>query len=125
VFDLKRMTMLVALLVAGTVTLVAAAVLRDPLRPPSGYGTRLAAPVVHDAEAAWVLQSLIFGEERAVAVIDGVAVSRGESYRGARVLKVGSDEVVLQDKSGKKIVLKWASGLSIKMVPADMEMNLK
>ncbi len=125
-FDLKRLTLLIALLVASTVTLVTAAVLSDPMRPSAGYAVSTAVQSERvNSQGDWVLQSVLVGAERAVAVIDGVPVSRGELYRGARLLKVQAGQVILQAKGGKKIVLKLTPGIHMKMVFAETEINRK
>jgi MSHA biogenesis protein MshK len=70
--------------------------LRDPTRPPaqllSGGGDAPAAAGVPQ------LQSVLIGREpggRRVAVIDGETVRLGETFRGARLVRMTQDEVEL------------------------------
>lgn len=117
--------MLLLFFLTGPVLSVVGAELRDPMRPPAGY--RVYAPVkdkVSEEKANWVLQSVLLGEERAVAVIDGVSISQDERYLGARLLRVKADRVELQTRSGKEIVLLLTPGIT-KRVSAYMEKKSK
>ena len=97
-----RMTLGMAALLALASSLVHAAApsiqgLPDPTRPPAA-----AAPAQAGADAASAavpqLQSVLVGQaagERRVAVIDGESVRVGESFRGARVVRIADNEVEL------------------------------
>lgn len=125
-FDLKARTLLLSLLVVSTATLVSAAVLRDPMRPAVGSSVPVTVTAGQDQISfTWTLQSILRGKDREIAVIDGTSVARGEFYRGAKLLKVGAETVVLQSSVGKKIVLKLTPGIHKKMLSADTEKNLK
>lgn len=72
--------------------------LPDPTRPPAAA---LQAPPGTGAAAADVLpqlQSVMLGAagSRRIAVIDGQSVRVGESFRGARVVRIADSEVELQ-----------------------------
>ncbi len=124
-FDLKVM-LLIILLAVGAVNQGSAAGLSDPMRPPSGYAASASGsngPVA--TGTAWVLQSVLLGEERAVAIIDGVPVSRGERYQGAELRKIETDKVVLRSRAGKKIILEMTPRVHKKVVFADTEISLK
>ena len=71
--------------------------LPDPTRPPA-----VAAPAQAGADAAPAavpqLQSVLVRQaagERRIAVIDGESVRVGESFRGARVIRIADNEVEL------------------------------
>jgi MSHA biogenesis protein MshK len=97
-----RMTRGAAALLALAAGLVHAAApssqgLPDPTRPPAA-----AAPAQAGADAASAavpqLQSVLVGQtagERRIAVIDGESVRVGESFRGARVVRIADNEVEL------------------------------
>ncbi len=72
--------------------------LPDPTRPPAAA---LLAPLGTGAAAAEVLpqlQSVMLGAagSHRIAVIDGQSVRVGESFRGARVVRIADSEVELQ-----------------------------
>ena len=124
-FDLRQVMLLTIVVSVASVSLAAAG-LTDPMRPPAGYAISVSTPKAPiDNKSDWVLQSVLLGEGRAVAMINGVFVSRGEKYRGSRLLEVRTDEVVLQAQGGKKIILKLTPNIHIKKVSADTESNLK
>jgi MSHA biogenesis protein MshK len=92
-----RMTLGMAALLALASSLVHAAApsiqgLPDPTRPPAA-----AAPAQAGADAASAavpqLQSVLIGQ--GIAVIDGESVRVGESFRGARVVRIADNEVEL------------------------------
>jgi MSHA biogenesis protein MshK len=117
------MTLLI-IIVAMSSPLCAAAELCDPMRPPSGYVA--AAPVLKvkgSAEKVWVLQSVMKGSDRAVAVVNGVPVSLGEKYQGATLVKILDDEVEFHARNGRKIFLRMTPNIHIKKVSADTEKN--
>ena len=61
----------------------------DPMRPP------MTEPAVQSQEPALVLNSVLFSEERHVAVINQRPVRVGDSINGARVLAIYPDSVRL------------------------------
>jgi MSHA biogenesis protein MshK len=90
-----RMTRGAAALLALAAGLVHAAApssqgLPDPTRPPAGADVA--------SVAVPQLQSVLVGQtagERRIAVIDGESVRVGESFRGARVVRIADNEVEL------------------------------
>ncbi|MFC5510210.1 hypothetical protein ACFPOU_03595 [Massilia jejuensis] len=101
--------------------------LHDPTRPPAslaapqaGAGAAAAGPA---AQPAPRLQSVLVGRQpggRSVAVIDGETLRVGELYKGARVTRIGQDEVELR-RGGARQVLKLnaaaALGHGIERIP--------
>ena len=61
----------------------------DPMRPP------MTDPATKSQEPSWVLNSVLFSEERHVAVINQRPVRVGDSINGARVLAIYPDSVRL------------------------------
>jgi MSHA biogenesis protein MshK len=83
---------MVAVLAAATGP-AAAQALQDPTRPPAAPSAAGSA-----AAAGPQLQSVLIGRApggRRVAVSDGETVRQGESFRGARLTRVGESEVEL------------------------------
>lgn len=68
--------------------------LADPTRPAQYHPAA--------AQAKLNLQSILFGNSRRVAVINGKALTEGERIGGARILSISKDMVRL--KRGDKIV---------------------
>jgi MSHA biogenesis protein MshK len=94
----KRLACCLLLLAAN---LASAQALQDPTRPPAvlmaaqgGAAQGAAAP----ADRAPQLQSVLIARQpggRHVAVIDGETLRLGDSYKGARVARIGQNEVEL------------------------------
>lgn len=98
-----------ALLLAGP-ALAHAQELQDPTRPPAQFEAHGGGTITR-VSAAPQLQSVLIAREaggRRVAVIDGETVRQGESFRGARVARVGPEEVELV-RGGERQVLKLYS----------------
>jgi MSHA biogenesis protein MshK len=87
--------------------------LRDPTRPPAQLlAARAAAPGATAASSAPQLQSVLIGRQaggRQVAVIDGETVRLGDSFHGARVVRMTQTEVELV-RGRERQVLKLAAG---------------
>ena len=84
---------LLALLVAGGAH---AQPLQDPTKPPAAATPVAGGPLA--ASSGPQLQSILIGRAaggRQVAVIDGETVRQGESFRGAKVVRIGENEVEL------------------------------
>lgn len=82
--------------------MVSAQALQDPTRPPAalmaGQGAAAGQPAAAPANRAPRLQSVLISRQpggRHVAVIDGETLRLGETYQGARVARIGQDEVEL------------------------------
>jgi MSHA biogenesis protein MshK len=83
-----------------------AEVLQDPTRPAAGAFVSTAAPGA--AVSGPRLQSILVGREaggRHLAVIDGETVRLGEQFHGARVTRIGDNEVELV-RGGERQVLR-------------------
>ena len=81
-------------------------VLRDPTRPPAAAGLSTAGAPAADSERAPQLQSVLVARGgRHVAVIDGQSVRVGDSFRGARVSRIGDNQVELT-RGGERQVLR-------------------
>lgn len=87
-----------ALAVALTVFsgVAAAQAIKDPTRPPAGFGAA-GEPASGQAPAGGpVLQSVMLSPTRRAAIISGQLVSRGEYYGDALLAEVAEDHVVLR-----------------------------
>jgi MSHA biogenesis protein MshK len=76
--------------------------LTDPTRPtdPATYfGTGNAAHA-----SGWTLQSILFGSDRRVAVINGTRVQEGDRIGSARVVRIRDSQVLL-DTGGRSLTL--------------------
>jgi MSHA biogenesis protein MshK len=97
---------LLALLLAGGAY---AQPLQDPTRPPAA-----ATPVAAGPQAVTSgpqLQSILIGRAaggRHVAVIDGETVRQGESFRGAKVVRIRENEVELVRGAERQVLRLYA-----------------
>ena len=66
--------------------------LQDPTRPPASMGQ--AADAVAEGP---VLQSVLIGPDRKVAIISGQALRLGERFNGARLVSITDTQVVLRN----------------------------
>ncbi len=88
---------------------VQAQVLRDPTRPPAMAG--LAAGAAAAPDSAPQLQSVLVARGgRHVAVIDGQSVRVGDSFRGARVTRIGDEQVELTRGRERQVLRLHAPG---------------
>lgn len=102
---------LLVLLFAGADVALGQPALRDPTRP-----SQYVAHPDHQAERQehrFHLESILYGADRRVAVIDGHAVSRGESVAGARVLSIEPTKVILEYR-GRRRSLHWQRLVQVK-----------
>jgi hypothetical protein len=81
--------------------LAAAQPLRDPTRPPAGFGRTGdggtgAITVGRSRDAEWVLQSVLLARERRYAIINGEVLSPGGSVAGAELVSIREGEVLLR-----------------------------
>lgn len=72
-----------------------AAGLPDPTRPPAGAASHSSG----EQTAQPVLQSVMISPARRAAIISGQTVALGQSYGGARLVKITETEVVLKNGS--------------------------
>jgi MSHA biogenesis protein MshK len=93
-----------ACLAAGILILVPgmalAAALQDPTQPP-GLESRLAAPV---PERPVSLDSILYSQDRRVAIIEGEALREGQGVDGIRVIRIYENRVLVTE-SGRERVL--------------------
>ncbi|MFC5547356.1 hypothetical protein [Massilia aerilata] len=109
---------------ASTGSPQAARSLPDPTRPPAA--ALPAAPGASDAakqEAAPQLQSVMLaraGGQGRIAVIDGQGVRVGDSFRGARVVRIADSAVELQRGAERQVLRLYApdSAAGVTRVPA-------
>jgi MSHA biogenesis protein MshK len=86
-----------------------AEVLQDPTRPAAGAFVSTAAPGT--AVSGPRLQSILVGREaggRHLAVIDGETVRLGEQFHGARVARIGDNEVELVRGAERQVLRLYA-----------------
>jgi MSHA biogenesis protein MshK len=117
----------VTLMRAAALTLLFAAscvraeVLQDPTRPAPGAFVSTAAPGA--AVSGPRLQSILVAREaggRHLAVIDGETVRLGEQFHGARVSRIGDNEVELV-RGGERQVLRLYAEPAAGMTPVRMQ----
>jgi len=115
---LARAASLAALLAFGAAVAVLAgaparaaepSTLRDPTRPPAAaFAPQGGTPAPSALPQLPQLQSVLLGAApgaRRIALIDGESVRVGDSFRGARVLRIADSEVELQ-RGGERQVLR-------------------
>ena len=85
--------------------------LRDPTRP--FHYTAGKSQTADRQQHQFKLESILYGPGRRIAVIDGHAVSRGESVYGARVVKIEPARVILEYK-GRRHILHWRRLVQVK-----------
>ena len=100
----------VTLVLLVSVSLVALAEVRDPMRPPPFALQKYKleklkknpppapAPKSQQEEQPWVLNSILYSNERQHAVINNVLVRKGDTIRGARLVRLTPDSVRLVRK---------------------------
>ena len=87
--------------------------LQDPTRPPATAMASSAAPGA--AASGPRLQSILIGREaggRHLAVIDGETVRLGEQFHGARVARIGDNEVELVRGAERQVLRLYAQEAS-------------
>ncbi|HEY9118739.1 MAG TPA: hypothetical protein VIN33_03225 [Marinobacter sp.] len=77
-----------------------AAALQDPTRP-DGFG---ASPQVQMAQKEFMLASIFIGNDRRVAVIDGVVRREGQTFEGVRIRRIHQDRVELVDQGRVRVL---------------------
>jgi MSHA biogenesis protein MshK len=96
-------------LLAASALQARAQALQDPTRPPAAAMASSAAPAA--ASSGPRLQSILIGREaggRHLAVIDGETVRLGEQFHGARVTRIGDNEVELVRGSERQVLRLYA-----------------
>jgi MSHA biogenesis protein MshK len=84
--------------------LAAAQSIKDPTRPPAGFGTAVEAASAEAPSSGPVLQSVMLSPTRRSAIISGQMVSRGENYGDAVLAEVAEDHVVLRRGTGTQVL---------------------
>jgi len=113
--NLARACAALALLTAGA---AGAQALMDPTRPPAAATPIAAGPAA--ASAGPQLQSILIARRqggRHVAVIDGETVRPGDTFHGAKVARIGENEVELV-RGGERQVLRLYAQADAGMPPA-------
>jgi len=76
------------------------AALQDPTRPPDTE-----APVIRSQPVRSLsLDSIVYGRDRKVAVIEGEALREGQGANGIRVRKIHQDRVEVLDRGTPRIL---------------------
>jgi len=96
----------------------AAAQAADPTRPPAAYlGVEGTGQAQNPAG-----QILVISSDRKFATINGERVALGGSYRGAKLVSISEDEVVLKGKGPAEIIRLYASvNKTMRRQPASSE----
>ncbi|MDL0433302.1 hypothetical protein QPM17_19365 [Marinobacter sp. TBZ242] len=89
--------LLVAILALAPMTALA---LQDPTRP-EGFG---AVRQAQAPEKEFTLASIFIGNDRRVAVIDGVARREGQTFEGVRIRRIHPDRVELVDQGRVRVL---------------------
>ena len=74
----------------------------DPLRPPE-FKIKKVTPVITGKKAVskpagWLVREILFSGKRRVAIVNNVAVSKGDRINGAKVIDIKPRHVVLNYK---------------------------
>ena len=77
-----------------------ASALQDPTRP-DGFGEVFQAPA---PQREFVLASIFIGNDRRVAVIDGVVRREGQSFEGVRLRRIHQDRIELVDQGRVRVL---------------------
>lgn len=107
----KTARRLLPLLLAAAGAQAQTQALQDPTRPPAAAMAAAAAPSAAAATAGPRLQSILVAREaggRHLAVIDGETVRLGEQFHGARVARIGDNEVELVRGSERQVLRLYA-----------------
>jgi MSHA biogenesis protein MshK len=88
------------LIIVLALTASTASALKDPTRP-DGFGAAQQAQV---PQKALTLASIFIGNNRRVAVIDGVARREGQTFEGIRIVRIHPDRVELVDQGRARVL---------------------
>jgi len=84
----------------------------DPLRPPEYRLTKASVGAGKKTVSGWYVNEILFSGLRRVAIVNNIAVSKGDRVNGARVVDIMPSHVVLEYKS--KIIKTHLKMVSIK-----------
>lgn len=73
----------------------------DPTQP-NWFGVN----IKRKTQRSLILNSLVTGAKRRIAIINGELLREGDSYRGLRLTQILNDRVLLKNSAGKIITLK-------------------
>lgn len=115
---LTGLAVLLGLLLAGGAARAGGAAVVDPTRPPEGSGKAASASEGARSGTPLVLQSLLVGDGRRLAIISGRPVRVGERIQGLTVQNILQREVVLSD-GGETRILRMGSTDELEKVPSN------
>jgi MSHA biogenesis protein MshK len=111
---MKR-SLLAAALIAFS-GLGAAQAIRDPMRPPAGFGAPVEPSTAEAPAGGPVLQSVMLSPTRRAAIISGQVVARGEKYGDAVLAEVAEDHVILRTGAGYQVLKMYPGAEKRKVV---------
>lgn len=88
---------MIVMLTLASATVLA---LQDPTRP-DGFGD---SPQAQVPDKEFTLASIFIGNDRRVAVIDGVARREGQTFEGVRIRRIHPDRVELVDQGRVRVL---------------------
>jgi len=77
-----------------------AAALQDPTKPPGNDATAPESQPLRSLS----LDSIVYGQDRKVAVIDGEALREGQGINGIHVRKIHKDRVEVLDRGNPRVL---------------------
>ena len=98
--------------------LVQAAPFQDPTRPAPAFLPSTAAST--PAVTPLVLQSILLGPQRRIAIINGQRLEIGQKIRGLELIALTSTQAILQGPQGR-ITLHLLPGASRRQIPGDFQ----
>ena len=117
-------------LLSGTMSFLAAQESRlvDPMRPLQSYSEKVGSvksTAKKPAPESLELLAVLTSSDRSVAVINGKLLQKGERIGGYKLIQISSDQVVLQSKTGKRILHRSGTGLKKKSTKSDVKKGSK
>lgn len=91
-------------LALGLCALHATAAPGDPTRPPDAYLPAAAGTPTAPVAEAMVLQSVLIGPDRKLAVISGQTVLLGGKIGEARLIALSEKSATIEDASGRRVL---------------------
>jgi MSHA biogenesis protein MshK len=96
--------------------LAAAQAIKDPTRPPTGFGAPAEPSSAEAPSGGPVLQSVMLSPTRRAAIISGQVVARGENYGDAVLAEVAEDHVILRRGAGYQVLKMYPGAEKSKVV---------
>jgi len=81
-------------------SMVSAAQLQDPTRPPD-FRQSLDRPLQQTPDKGWTLSSILISPQRRVAIINGSSVMVGDAVGSGKVLSINASEVIIEQGVAK------------------------